>query len=139
MSRSPFPVLVVDDDADLREALQGILRDEGYVVATVATAEQALEVLRAGAEPCVILLDIKMPGMDGLGFRREQLADPAISRTPVVFFTADPTEEEEARKLGVQFYLKKPVDLMQLLEVIAHYCDDPDRLESPARPRAANR
>lgn len=137
MARSRFPILVVDDDADLRDALQQILRDEGYLVASVGSGHQALQVLRSGARPCVILLDIRMPGMDGLDFRREQLRDPALERIPVVFFSADSSEEKEARSLGVNFYLKKPVDLLQILEVVSHHCDDPDRLDEPSLSRAS--
>ncbi|MFN2387440.1 MAG: response regulator [Thermoanaerobaculia bacterium] len=132
MGRSTFPILVVDDDADLRHALQEILRDEGYIVASVDNGFQALEVIKAGARPCVILLDIRMPQMDGLSFRRAQLQDPELVDIPVVLFTADSSGKEEAAKLGIQFLLKKPVDLLQLLEVVAHYCDDPDRVEEPA-------
>ena len=133
MGRSTFPILVVDDDADLRHALQDILRDEGYLVACVDNGRQALDVLQAGARPCVILLDIKMPQMDGLTFRREQMQDPSIADIPVVFFTADSSGKGEAEGLGVTFFLKKPVDLLQLLEMVAHHCDDPDRIEEPVR------
>jgi two-component system, chemotaxis family, chemotaxis protein CheY len=137
MARSTYPILVVDDDADLLQALRDVLRDEGYVVVCVENGHQAMGVLHAGARPCVILLDIRMPGMDGLAFRREQLRDEAIAKIPVVFFTADPSEEEEARRLGVEFYLPKPIDLLKLLEVIAHYCDDPDHLERPVLQRTS--
>jgi len=136
MARTRSPILVVDDDADLRDALQEILRDEGYLVAEVSNGAQALAVLRSGAQPCVILLDIRMPDMDGLAFRREQLRDPAIAKIPAIFFTADPSEVEEARRLGVDFYVSKPVNLLQLLEAVAHHCDDPDRLEEPRRESA---
>jgi CheY-like chemotaxis protein len=132
MARTNFPILVVDDDADLRHALQEILRDEGYLVASVDNGFQALEVIKAGARPCVILLDIRMPRMDGLSFRRAQLRDPEIAGIPVVLFTADSSGREEAVNLGIEFLLKKPVDLLQLLEVVAHYCDDPDRVEEAA-------
>jgi CheY-like chemotaxis protein len=131
MAQTTFPILVVDDDADLRHALQEILRDEGYLVASVDTGFQALEVIKTGARPCVVLLDIRMPEMDGLAFRRTQLRDPEIADVPVVLFTADSSGKEEAAELGIKFVLKKPVDLYQLLEVVAHYCDDPDRVDVP--------
>jgi CheY-like chemotaxis protein len=131
MARSAFPILVVDDDADLRHALQEILRDEGYLVACVDNGFQALEVIKKGARPCVILLDIRMREMDGVSFRRAQLRDPEIADIPVVLFTADSSGKEEAAELGIEFLLRKPVDLLQLLEVVAHHCDDPDRVEAP--------
>jgi CheY-like chemotaxis protein len=132
MGRTSFPILVVDDDADLRHALQEILRDEGYLVASVDNGFQALEVMKAGARPCVVLLDIRMPQMDGVSFRRAQLQDPAIADIPVVLFTADSAGKREAADLGIEYVLRKPVDLYQLLEVVAHYCDDPDRVAEPA-------
>ena len=138
MPTSPQPILVVDDDADLRDALQSVLEDEGYLVATVEHGEQALAVLRAGAKPCVVLLDERMPVLNGLEFRRRQLLDPEIADIPVVLFTGEKAHEEEARGLGIEYFLVKPVDLLRLLEVVAHFCTDPDRLECPGPVSAAN-
>lgn len=137
MPTSPQPILVVDDDADLREALGAVLHDEGYLVATVENGEQALTVLRAGARPCMVLLDEKMPVLDGLEFRRRQLAEPEIAKIPVVLFTGDGRNEETAKSLGIDYFLTKPVDLLRLLEVVAHFCADPDRLEFPGPVSAA--
>jgi CheY-like chemotaxis protein len=114
-------VLVVDDDEALRLALREILSEEGFRVGCVENGRQAIDVLTAGARPSVILLDLHTPEMDGLEFRRRQLTDPAIADIPVIVLTGDLEKEAEARQLGVAFYLKKPVPVPQLVDVVAHF------------------
>lgn len=126
-SAEPPTVLVVDDDGDLLEVLQEAITGEGYSVVTARNGKDALDLLRGGATPCVILLDLKMPGMSGEEFRRRQLADPQLCDIPVVGFTG--LSDVEARRLALSSYLRKPVKLHHLLETIAHYCSDPDHLE----------
>lgn len=130
-------VLVVDDDGDLLEVLREVLEEEGYRSITARNGQHALELLRAGEKPCLILLDLKMPGMDGEEFRRLQLADSRLADIPVVGFTGLSNGEAEARRLALASYLRKPVKLHQLLEAIAHYCSDPDHLERSAQTRSA--
>src|SRR5438445_6065998 len=79
-----LPVLIVDDDADVRDAMEFLLRSEGYRTVTAADGDDALTKLRAGLEPCLILLDLMMPWKDGFQFRREQMRDPRLSAIPVV-------------------------------------------------------
>jgi CheY-like chemotaxis protein len=126
-SAEPPTVLVVDDDGDLLEVLQEAIAGEGYSVVTARNGEDALDLLRHGATPCVILLDLKMPGMGGEEFRRRQLAEPRFADIPVVGFTG--LTDVEARRLALASYLRKPVKLHLLLETIAHYCSDPDHVE----------
>ena len=131
-------LLVVDDDDDLRGAIFALLQEEANVrVAAVANGREALDLLRGGLRPCVILLDLRMPEMGGVEFRREQLACPEFADIPVVVLTGDPREIEAVKELGVTLVLKKPVNLHQLLEVAARFCADVDRLEFPPRPSAA--
>ena len=73
---SPFSIFLVEDDFDVREALVETLRDSGYEVESAADGEQAIQLLRAGARPGLILLDLMMPRMSGSEFRMAQLADP---------------------------------------------------------------
>jgi CheY-like chemotaxis protein len=117
--RKPL-VMVVDDDDDIRETLASLLEDEGYTVATAPTGLAAIEALRAGARPRMILLDLMMPVMDGTEFRREQLADPALAHIPVVLITAAGLE----RVTRSQFsdILRKPLKIDRVLEVVATYC-----------------
>jgi CheY-like chemotaxis protein len=77
-----------------------------------------------------------MPEMGGVEFRREQLASPELANIPVVVLTGDPREIEAVKKLGVTFVLMKPVNLHQLLEVVARFCADVDRLVLPPSPSA---
>src|SRR5579862_4602951 len=65
-------ILIVDDDPDIRDSLKEVLEDEGYEVNGVANGREALDYLRKSPRPCVILLDLMMPVMDGWQFRREQ-------------------------------------------------------------------
>lgn len=133
-------LLVVDDDDDLRGAIFALLQEEANVrVAAVANGRQALDLLRGGLRPCVILLDLRMPEMGGVEFRREQLASPELADIPVVVLTGDPREIEPVKKLGVAFVLTKPVNLHQLLEVVARFCADVDRLEFPPSPSASRK
>lgn len=126
-SAEPPTVLVVDDDGDLLEVLQDAIAGEGYGVIAARNGEDALDLLRGGATPCVILLDLKMPGMGGEEFRRRQLDEPHLAGIPVVGFTG--LSDVEARRLALASYLRKPVKLHVLLETIAHYCSDPDHVQ----------
>ena len=121
-------VLVVDDDGDLLEVLGEVIEQEGYRAVTATSCDSALALLREGETPCVILLDLKMPGMGGEEFRRLQLAEPRFAGIPVVGFTGLANAETDARRLALASYLRKPVKLHHLLETIAHYCSDPDHL-----------
>jgi two-component system chemotaxis response regulator CheY len=120
-------VLVVDDDGDLLEILGEVIEEEGYRAVTARNGEQALALLREGERPCLILLDLKMPGMSGEEFRRFQLADERFAQIPVVGFTGH--SDVEVRRIALTSVLRKPVKLHHLLETIAHYCSDPDHLE----------
>ena len=73
-------ILVVDDDPDIRDSLREVLEDEGYEVACVGNGREALDHLKtANPRPCVILLDLMMPVMDGWQFRKEQKQDAEIA------------------------------------------------------------
>ncbi|HZT75049.1 MAG TPA: response regulator [Vicinamibacterales bacterium] len=115
------PVLIVEDDADLREMMAQLLSLEGYISATVSNGREALEYLHNGHErPEVILLDLMMPVMDGWEFRRKQQADPAVSDVPVIILSAlDPSR---AADVDAEAFLKKPLDFDRLLELVRHYC-----------------
>src|SRR3954466_3369212 len=81
-------VMIVEDDADTREMLERFLELEGFDVRTAANGQLALEALQADGTPCVILLDLMMPVMNGWQFREVQVRDPRFSRIPVVVVTA---------------------------------------------------
>jgi CheY-like chemotaxis protein len=115
---SPFTILLVEDDFDVREALVETLRDRGYLVESAGDGEQALQILRAGSRPGLILLDLMMPRMSGSEFRMIQQVDPALSDLPVVLLSADGRMEEKAVSLKVQGAIRKPIDLDELFAVI---------------------
>jgi two-component system chemotaxis response regulator CheY len=115
---APFSILLVEDDIDVREALLEALRDKGYTVDAAVDGLQAMQVLRDGARPGVILLDLMMPRMDGVEFRKAQRADPALADLPVVLLSADARMDEKARALKVQGAVRKPIDLAQLYGII---------------------
>jgi CheY-like chemotaxis protein len=114
-------VLLVDDDAEIRGVVRLILETEGYEVLTAADGEEALRVLRSGARPGLILLDLRMPGMDGRGFRQVQCADPRLADIPVVIFSGDRDAGPVAASLGTEWLLK-PIDLERLLGVVERHC-----------------
>jgi CheY-like chemotaxis protein len=122
VSKAGHRLLVVDDDADIVEALADALGDEGYEVAAAHDGFEALSVLAAQPPPCLILLDWMMPRCDGPTFRRQQQQDPTMAAIPVVLLTADPAVEEKARQIGAVAHLRKPIDLDDLLAVIARHC-----------------
>lgn len=119
-------ILIVEDDTDLREALSQILTDEGYRVWSVEHGRAALECLRDGSKPCLILLDLTMPVMNGWQFRAEQREDPDLAGIPVVVISAGANLAEQVVPLGIQDYIRKPIQLGQLLATVGRYCGAPD-------------
>ena len=113
-------VLVVEDDADLREMMAQILTLEGFEAETATDGADALTQLQApGRYPDVILLDMMMPRMDGWEFCREQRRDPALAHIPVVVLSAAPREWLQISAAAV---LSKPFDYDRLLAAIRINC-----------------
>jgi CheY-like chemotaxis protein len=113
-------VLIVDDDPDIRDSLREVLEDEGYEVASVANGREALDHLKASSpRPCVILLDLMMPVMDGWQFRKEQKQDPAIANIPLIVITAT---GKRPVLIDADELVMKPLDLGRLFEAIERYC-----------------
>src|SRR5581483_4874007 len=102
------PVLIVEDDADLRDMMAQLLSLEGFQTATVANGREALEYLHRRESPDVILLDLMMPVMDGWEFRRLQQADPALARVPVIVLSA--LDQSRTAEVNASAFLKKPLD-----------------------------
>jgi CheY-like chemotaxis protein len=110
-------VLVVDDDADIRETVSLILEDEGWEVVSAADGAAALTILRDGKHPDVILLDLMMPVMNGWQFREEQLKDPKLASIPLVVLSANSSVKDKAEYFG-GVYLSKPVNIESLLAAL---------------------
>ena len=110
-------VLVVDDDADLAEVLRQALSEEGYAVATVPHGAAALDILRQH-EPEVILLDLRMPLMDGWSFVECYRAANGRPPAPVILISGVSDLEVAARQLGADAYFRKPFDIELLVRAI---------------------
>jgi CheY-like chemotaxis protein len=116
-------ILVVDDDRDSRDMLTYALESEGYGVVTAADGDEALRWLRTTPrKPRVILLDLIMPGMDGMQLRSELMRDPVLGAIPVIALSADPSAIVAARSLSFSGYLKKPLHLDALLGAVHAHC-----------------
>jgi CheY-like chemotaxis protein len=115
-------VLIVEDDADLREMMAQLLTLEGYHIDTAANGREALEYLNEAPRPDVILLDLMMPIMDGWEFRRRQQNDPALADVPVIVLTALDQAQARANDLNGVDFLKKPLDFDRLLELVRRRC-----------------
>jgi CheY-like chemotaxis protein len=116
-------VLPVEDDEGNREAMASFLAAEGYRVVPAVNGLEALHRLRDGADPSIILLDVQMPVMDGLQFRREQMRHAAIARIPVVVCSAE--DDPRDPSLAAQHWLRKPVDPTELLTTLGEYVAPP--------------
>ncbi len=114
-------ILVVDDDQAIRETLSEVLEDEGYAVASAENGLDAIHYLRSQDPPSLILLDLMMPVMNGWQFRDEQLRDPSLKTIPVVVISADNGVREKAASIAVDHYMRKPIDLEELLELIERF------------------
>jgi CheY-like chemotaxis protein len=114
------PVLIVEDDDDLREMMAQLLSLEGFHAAAVANGREALDYLKHEDAPGLILLDLMMPVMDGWEFRRHQQADPALAGVPVIVFSA--LDQGRAGDLSAEAILKKPLDFDRLLALVRSYC-----------------
>jgi two-component system, chemotaxis family, chemotaxis protein CheY len=112
-------VLVVDDDADIRDAVEESLSDAGYAVVTAAGGVEALALLPGLPRPCVVLLDWMMPGMTGGEFLLRAQESGALAGIPVLLFTASRRPEVPP---GVAEVISKPIDLDALLDFVARHC-----------------
>jgi len=113
-------VLVIDDNAINRRLVQVLLHSRGYDVAEAASAPEAFAML-TDKPADVILMDLRLPGMDGLTATRKLKADPATRDVPVVAVTsyAMKGDEETAREAGCCAYVTKPLDKTLFLETVA--------------------
>lgn len=114
-------VLIVEDDDSIRETMRLALEMRGYQVATAANGKEGIALLAELPEPCLILLDLMMPVMDGWGFVTEMSRDPRLGRIPVVVVTAF---TNQAAKIAARSVLAKPVPLDVLYETVRTYCGE---------------
>jgi CheY-like chemotaxis protein len=116
-------VLVVEDHTDTRHMVEEYLRFHGIEVVGADNGLTGLEALREH-RPCVVLLDLSMPVMDGWRFRQEQkqLADGELAETPIVVLSALNDAQQHAKNLGAADVIEKPIDFDRMVEVVRSFC-----------------
>ncbi len=110
-----LPVLVVDDDPDIRETLRDVIEAEGFPVASAANGREALAVLALGLRPSLVVLDLMMPAMSGWELLAAIRADRALADLPVIVMSASGARAAPA---GATCFLQKPIELDALLELL---------------------
>ncbi len=121
MSLTPaigITILVVDDDLDILESVQDALSTEGFHVLTAVNGAEALKVLRSGARPAIVLLDLMMPVMNGFEFLEAQAGDPQIASVPVLVVSADASLRVKTAATSATGFVQKPFKLVTILEAI---------------------
>jgi CheY-like chemotaxis protein len=116
------PILIVDDEFGIVEALVDFLQDEGYRTATALNGRQALEQMKV-ERPVLVLLDYMLPVMNGPAVLEEMKADPALQKVPVVLMSASPPKSW--RHLPATEFLPKPFGLAQLIDIIERHVGPP--------------
>ncbi len=122
-------ILLVEDDAELREALSDALSDRGHTVVMAADGEDGLRQMRTW-RPDVVVLDLMMPKLDGWQFRLAQREDPGLARTPIVVMSA--SSSPSAAAVDADLYLRKPLDADTLLHAIDDVINANKRRLQPA-------
>jgi len=117
-------ILLVEDEESVREVIETVLRAEGYEVVSARHGSEALDVLRGGFRPCIIILDLMMPVMDGWQFRGEQLRDPELLKIPTVVYSAVGEIDEAVETLNVAGGFQKG-DFAEMLRFVAQFCPRP--------------
>jgi DNA-binding response OmpR family regulator len=112
-------ILIIEDDADIRDSLEEVLRCASYRVQKAENGKAALELLeRSRSVPDLILLDLMMPVMDGWDFRQRQLERPEWRNVPVIVISAGGNVEQKAAHLSAVGWIKKPLEISTLLGAV---------------------
>ena len=125
------PILVIDDDADLRETVGDILGYEGYSIATASNGADGLQYLRTHPAPALIILDYWMPEINGSAFVEALKREPAWADIPIAVVTADLKAAELVQQLGIDALVTKPMKMEELLGLAKRFVDGDDHV--PAR------
>lgn len=130
------PVLVVDDNSQNLKLVRVLLSTEGYDVRTAVDAEEALGKLEQFM-PRLILMDLQLPGMDGLELTRKLKADPVRRDIAIIAVTAYAMkgDEEKARAAGCDGYVAKPIDIETLPRMVREHLDQQRKSDRPLECR----
>ena len=120
---SPRKILVVEDNDMNMQLVEFLLEEGGYTIVKATSGEEALSLTRSGAAPDLILMDIHLPGMDGLSVVRAMKEDAETSRIPILALTAHAMRGDKDRFLeaGCDGYISKPIDVKTFLASISQY------------------
>ena len=110
------PLLIVEDQVVIRDALVELLGEDGREIVTASDGQEAFDRLMETPRPCVILLDLMMPRMNGWEFLKRKSADPLIAEIPTIVLSGS------TRPAGASHQLTKPVDVERLMALINQYC-----------------
>jgi len=114
MSAKPH-ILIVEDEADIRDSLQDFLEGEGYSISAARNGREALELLPTLVKLKLIILDLMMPVMGGAEFVSHCASQGISLRTPILLLSADSNTEKKASALRIADHLRKPIDLDELI------------------------
>lgn len=113
-------VLIVEDDEDIRTAMVDILESEGYQTEAATNGQEALDLLRKIDKPCLVLLDMMMPIMNGREFLDRVMEDSVLAPIPILVVSAVADKMDTEGAVG---FLKKPVDVDMVLKMVDRYCN----------------
>lgn len=111
-------VLVVDDDVGVLFIVRECLVEAGHDVVTAPNGSRALQLLEEGLVPDLILLDVRMPVMDGFTFRERLLAEPRLARLPVVVMSGTEDCRSAMERMRASGWLQKPMQISELLTAV---------------------
>ncbi len=114
-------ILVIEDDASIRELLVELLESEGYEVGSAINGLEGLKYLKENKIPDLILIDLMMPVMDGYSFRSEQLKNAKWSHIPVVVMSAEANTKDKMKNYQITSFLSKPVELETVLKTVSQH------------------
>jgi CheY-like chemotaxis protein len=126
-------VLVVEDETELRSVLRVALEADGFDVSEARDGREALLRLRSTATTCAIVLDLRLPVMDGRRFRAAQLRDRSLAWIPVVVMSSGLEAVREVRELGAQAFVRKPIDVDELRAIVKRICCPPAQVPDQRR------
>jgi CheY-like chemotaxis protein len=130
-------VLVIEDDSDVRDAICAALEDAGWKACGTANGLEALEYLRgAPVPPCLILMDLNMPVMDGWAFSDTRRRDPALARIPLVVISATAGQSRPAPYVGIAAVIAKPFQPEALVATVAALTPNDARSSRPQVQRS---
>ena len=116
-------VLIVEDNEKNMKLARDILQAKGFKTVEAVTGEEGVQLAKA-RKPDLVLMDIQLPGMNGIEALAQLRADPATARIPVIAFTASvtPTDRSQISEAGFDGFLSKPINLKEFLETVRRHC-----------------